>query len=168
VRIWWSPHNSSKGLMEFNWKFKELIIYIYMCVCVCIYIYIRKNLSKIFCAPDDCIVTIRCPETIWSHRLAVQYEMERLSIKWPGRELNIGRWVLETWSDFQTGSVVQQHYYPMDTRSGVPRGEFRSSNPPQNFEGPPKSCHTKPELWKLLKIDEFRTPTQKYVRKKRH
>ena len=38
--------------------------------------------------------------------------------------------------------------------------------PPRNSEGPPKSCQIQPDLWKLLKIAEFRTPTLQDVRKK--
>ena len=38
--------------------------------------------------------------------------------------------------------------------------------PPRNSEGPPKSCQTPPDLWKLLKIAEFRTPTPQDVQKK--
>jgi len=41
-----------------------------------------------------------------------------------------------------------------------------STPPPRNFEGPPKSCQTQPDLWKLLKTAEFKTPTHKDVRKK--
>ena len=38
--------------------------------------------------------------------------------------------------------------------------------PPRNSEVPPKSCQTQPNLWKLLKIAEFRMPTPQYIRKK--
>ena len=38
--------------------------------------------------------------------------------------------------------------------------------PPRNSEGPPKLCQTQPDLRKLLKIAEFRTPTPQDVRKK--
>ena len=47
------------------------------------------------------------------------------------------------------------------------RGGVWGVQPPRNSEGPPKSCQTQPELWKLLKIAEFRTPTHQDVRKKR-
>ena len=45
-------------------------------------------------------------------------------------------------------------------------GGLGCSTPPRNSEGPPKSCQTQPNLWKLLKIAEFRTPTPQDVRKK--
>ena len=46
-------------------------------------------------------------------------------------------------------------------------GELGCSNPPpRNSEGPPKSYQTQPDLWKLLKIAEFRTPTPQDVQKK--
>ena len=35
--------------------------------------------------------------------------------------------------------------------------------PPRNSEGPPKSCQTQPDLSKLLKTAEFRTPTPQDV-----
>ena len=38
--------------------------------------------------------------------------------------------------------------------------------PPRNSEGPPKSYQTQLDLWKLLKIAEFRTPTPQDVQKK--
>ena len=108
-----------------------------------------------------------CPETFWSLYIAVQYEMELLSINWPGKECNIGRWVLEAWRDFQTGSVVQLQPYPMDISSGVPKGAFGASSLPPEI---PKSLHNrakkKTRLWKLLKIAEFRTPTPQDVWKK--
>ena len=65
-------------------------------------------------------------------------------------------------STFSTGNMQQK----VDG-SGVPRGGLGCSTPPpQNSEGPPKSCQTQPDLWKLLKIAEFRTPTPEDVRKK--
>ena len=52
--------------------------------------------------------------------------------------------------------------------SGVPRGGVCGvqTPPPRNSEGPPKSYQTQPDLWKLLKIAEFRTPTPQDVQKK--
>ena len=41
-----------------------------------------------------------------------------------------------------------------------------SNPPPRNSEDPPKLCQTQPDLWKVLKIAEFRTPTLKDVPKK--
>ena len=49
--------------------------------------------------------------------------------------------------------------------SGVPRGVW-CVQPPRNSESLPKSCQTQPDLWKLSKIAEFRTPTPQDVRKK--
>ena len=43
-------------------------------------------------------------------------------------------------------------------------GVFKT--PPRNSEAPPKLCQTQPDLRKLLKIAEFRTPRPKDVRKK--
>ena len=50
--------------------------------------------------------------------------------------------------------------------SCVPRAGLGCSKPPSNSEGPPKSCQTQPDLWKLLKTAEFRTPTPQDVPKK--
>ena len=52
--------------------------------------------------------------------------------------------------------------------SGVPKGGLGCSTPapPRNSEGPPKLCQTQPDLRKLLKFAEFRTPTPQDVRKK--
>ena len=52
--------------------------------------------------------------------------------------------------------------------SGVPGGGSLgcSNPPPRNFEGPPKSYQIQPDLWKLLKIAEFRMPTPQDVQKK--
>ena len=57
-----------------------------------------------------------------------------------GRECNIGRWVLETYRDFKTGSVVQLQSYPMDISSGIPRGAFGASTPPPEI---PKALHNR-------------------------
>ena len=38
--------------------------------------------------------------------------------------------------------------------------------PPPKFWRPSKSCQTQPDLWKLLEIAEFRTPTPQDLRKK--
>ena len=54
--------------------------------------------------------------------------------------------------------------WPVAYRRGV--GGLGCSTPPRKSEGPPKSCQTRPDLWKLLKIAEFRTPTHQDVRKK--
>ena len=45
-------------------------------------------------------------------------------------------------------------------------GGFGVFKPPRNSKGPPKLCQTQPDLRKLLKIAEFRTPTPQDVRKK--
>jgi len=68
--------------MGFNSAFKGLNIYI--------------GRSKSICAPYNCIVIIKSPETFWSHFIAVQYEMERLSIKWPAGNIisGVGFWKL--------------------------------------------------------------------------
>ena len=52
--------------------------------------------------------------------------------------------------------------------SGVPKGGVWGvqTPPPRNSEGPPKSGQTQPDLWKLLKIAEFRTPTPQDAWKK--
>ena len=63
--------------------------------------------------------------------------------------------------------AAQGNYFEGDNLSGVPRGDLGCSNPPpRNSEGPPKLCETQPDLRKLLKIAEFRTPTPQDVRKK--
>ena len=49
--------------------------------------------------------------------------------------------------------------------SGVPGG-LGCSTPPRNSEVPSKSCQTQTNLWKLLKIAEFRTPTPQFIQKK--
>ena len=51
---------------------------------------------------------------------------------------------------------------PVAYRGGV--GVFKP--PPRNSERLPKLCETQPDLWKLLEIAEFRTPTPQDVRKK--
>ena len=137
--------------MEINWTIRGLIMYI--------------GWSKYICAPNNCTVICRCPETFWSLCIAVQYEMERLSIKWPGGEWNIGRWVLETWRDLQTGCVVQLQTYPMDISSGVRRGRWGVQLHPPNSEGLPQSFK-KHRFSKLLIIAEFRMPTPQDVWKK--
>jgi hypothetical protein len=55
------------------------------------------------------------------------------------------------------------HWVPF---SGVQRGGLGCSTPSRNSESPPKLCQTQPDLWKLLKIVEFKTPTPQDVRKK--
>ena len=51
--------------------------------------------------------------------------------------------------------------------NGVRRGGLGCSNPPpRNSEGPQKLCQIQADLWKLLKIAEFRMPTPQDVQKK--
>ena len=45
-------------------------------------------------------------------------------------------------------------------------GGLGVQTPPRKYEDPPKSCQTQPDLWKMLKIAEFRTPTPQDVQKK--
>ena len=45
------------------------------------------------------------------------------------------------------------------------RTEGEVLKPPRNSEGPPQLCQTQPDLRKMLKIAEFRTPTPQDVRK---
>jgi len=59
-------------------------------------------------------------------------------------------------------SIIEVHQWRTE------RGGLGCSNPPpQNSEGPPKLCQTQPDLWKLLKIAEFRTPTPPRCSEKR-
>ena len=53
--------------------------------------------------------------------------------------------------------------WPVAYRGGV----WGVQTPPRNSEGPPNLYQTQPDLWKLLKIAEFRTPTPQGVRKKK-
>jgi hypothetical protein len=53
---------------------------------------------------------------------------------------------------------------PVAYRGG--RRVWGVQTPPWNFEGPPKLCQSQPDLWKLLKIAEFRMPTLQDIRKK--
>ena len=71
--------------------------------------------------------------------------------KWVARRVILGNWRRER----------------LPVASGVPRGGLGCSTPPRNSEGPPKSCQTQPDLWKLLKMAEFRTPTHQDVREKK-
>ena len=56
--------------------------------------------------------------------------------------------------------------YPYAVAYGGGGGLGCSNPPPRNSEGPPKPCQTQPDLWKLLKIAEFRMPTPRDVQKK--
>ena len=66
------------------------------------------------------------------------------------------KWIINSW-DVRSGSLDQWR-----TEGGL----GCSNDPPRNYEGPQKSCQTQPDLWKLLKIAEFRTPTPQDVREK--
>ena len=66
----------------------------------------------------------------------------------------------------ETVSFIKS-YQLMLYRSSVPRGGLGCSNtPPRKSEGPPNLYQTQPDLWKLLKIAEFGTPTPQDVQKK--
>ena len=49
--------------------------------------------------------------------------------------------------------------------SGVPKGVWGAQTPPQNSEGPPKSCQTQPDCENCSKFAEFLMRTQQDVRK---
>jgi len=57
--------------------------------------------------------------------------------------------------------LLHHHHYQWRTEGG-----FWVFKPLRNSEGTQKSCQTQPDLWKLLKIAEFRMPTPQDVQKK--
>ena len=98
------------------------------------------------------------------HGHAVMYFLELLD---PDKTAWVWKW--RQYNFFGTPGTTQ----PATPRltSGYPVSYrvvgFGCSNPPpRNSEGPPKSCQTQPDLWKPLKIAEFRKPTPQDVQKK--